>query len=80
MKLNEQQLAHLSKLVGEVTERDTLGCDGCFELMDQFADAVMEGTPLSPTLVAVEVHLTQCRCCRDEYEALITALHAISDR
>ncbi len=78
MKLNDQQLAMLGSLVAQVDERDQLGCDGCFELMAQFADAMMAGDVLDPTLEAVQAHLSQCRCCRYEYEALLTALHEIS--
>lgn len=77
MRLNEQQVTMLGSLVAEVDERDKLGCDGCFELMAQFAEAMMAGEELSPVLEAVQAHLQQCRCCRYEYEALLVALREI---
>lgn len=77
MRLNEQQFALLGSLVAEVDERDKLGCEGCFELMAQFADTMMSGGELDATLEAVQAHIQQCRCCRYEYEALLEALREI---
>ncbi len=68
MRLNEEQFTLLGALIAQVDERDKLGCDGCFELMAQFADTMMAGVELNPTLAAVQAHLEQCRCCRYEYE------------
>lgn len=79
MRLSEQQFAQLSSLVADFDESDTLGCDGCFELMAQFADAMQAQEPLTPLLEAVQAHLQQCRCCRYEYEALLVALREIAD-
>ena len=78
MRLNEEQFAVLGSLVAKADERDKLGCDGCFELMAQFAETMMAGDELTPTLEAVQIHLEQCRCCRYEYEALLVALREIS--
>ncbi len=78
MRLNEEQFDMLGALIAQADERDKLGCDGCFELMAQFAETMMAGEELEPTLQAVQVHLEQCRCCRYEYEALLVALHEIT--
>jgi hypothetical protein len=77
MKLNEGQCAMLGSLIVEVNEWDQLGCDGCSELMAQFADAMIAGNEIDPMLEAVREHLLQCRCCRYEYEALLLALREI---
>ena len=77
MKLNEGQFAMLGSLIVEVNERDQLGCDGCFELMAELADAMIAGGQIDPMLDAVREHLLQCRCCRYEYEALLVALREI---
>ena len=77
MKLNQQKLAVLGTLIAHVDERDQLGCDGCVELMAQFADVMMARGELDSTLEAVRSHLEQCRCCRYEYEALLIALREI---
>jgi hypothetical protein len=76
MKLTHEQFAHLVELT-IASRRDTLGCDGCYELMDEFAQAELDGVEVPETLQAVRTHLTQCKCCRDEYDALLTALRAI---
>ena len=78
MRLNEQQFTVLASLIAAADERDKLGCDGCFELMAQFADTMMAGDELTPNLEAVQAHLQQCRCCRFEYEALLIALREIA--
>jgi hypothetical protein len=78
MKLNEGQFAMLGSLVVEVNERDQLGCDGCSELIAQFADTMIAGDEIDPMLEAVREHLLQCRCCRYEYEALLVALREIA--
>jgi hypothetical protein len=76
MKLTHEQFSHLVELTIS-SRRDTLGCDGCYELMDEFAQAELDGVDVPETLQAVHAHLTQCKCCRDEYDALLTALRAI---
>jgi predicted anti-sigma-YlaC factor YlaD len=45
--------------------------------MDQFAQAELEGRDVPEALEVVRVHLEQCKCCRDEYNALLTALREI---
>ncbi len=76
MKLNHQQISNLIELT-VTAKRDSLGCDGCFELMDQFAQAELDGIDVPEALESVRVHLEQCKCCKDEYEALIIALREI---
>jgi hypothetical protein len=76
MKLNPKQLAELIELT-VTTRLDEIGCDGCCELMDQLAQAELDGTTLSDSLEAISEHVNQCKCCRDEYLALMTALKEI---
>lgn len=78
MKIEPNQLRDLLNLV-ITAKADSLGCDGCHELMDQFAQAELENRPVPESLQAVQDHLEMCKCCRDEYAALLTALHAISE-
>lgn len=77
MKLNQQQLVNLIDLT-VTAQPDSLGCDGCYELFDQFAQIELDGKSLPTALEIVRTHLTQCKCCRDEYAALMTALQAIA--
>lgn len=77
MKLDVKQLAYLIQLTTAARSEDILGCDGCFELMDQLAQAELEGREVPRALEMVRIHLEQCKCCRDEYDALLTALREI---
>ena len=77
MKLDAKQLTQLIQLTAAARSEDILGCDGCFELMDQLAQAELEGREVPRALEMVRIHLEQCKCCRDEYDALLTALRAI---
>lgn len=76
MQLSYQQITNLIELTFR-TKDDSLGCDGCLELMDQFAQAELDGTTIPDALECVRVHLEQCKCCKDEYEALMIALREI---
>ncbi len=55
---------------------DSLNCDGCFELIAQFAEAELQGVELNDLLEAVRIHLSQCPCCAYEYESLLEAIQA----
>jgi hypothetical protein len=78
MKITKQHLDTLGSLIRDVDERNTLGCDGCFELMSQYADAMAEGIELDDAMQAVQIHLLECPCCRYEYEALQAALAEVA--
>ncbi len=77
MLLTYQQITNLIELA-VTTKDDSLGCDGCLELMDQFAQAELDGTSIPKALECVRIHLQQCKCCKDEYEALMTALREVN--
>lgn len=78
MKITKQHLDTLGALIRDVDERNTLGCDGCFELMSRYADAMVEGIELDDAMQAVQIHLSECPCCRYEYEALQAALAEVA--
>ena len=78
MKLTSEQTNELKSLIQSVTEQDTLGCDGCFDLISEYADAIRSGEKLGPAMMAVKAHVEQCRCCRYEYEALLIALEEVA--
>lgn len=60
------------------TRPDEIGCDECFEQMDRFVDMVLDGKDASEAMPLVQDHLNRCQNCREEYEALLTALRAFS--
>jgi hypothetical protein len=64
---------------GIVTTRsDEIDCDECFEQVDRFTEMVLDGRDAAEALPLVEDHLERCKDCREEFEALMTALRAMS--
>ena len=68
----------LKKMVHGVvhTQPHEIGCDECFDELDRFAEAMLLGQGLDRALELVQDHLSRCVFCREEYEALVDALHA----
>ncbi len=75
MAISYTQVQELLSAISLVVP-DQLDCDGCFELMAEFAESERRGDQLSDALEAVVVHLKQCPCCAYEYEALLEAVRA----
>ncbi len=65
----------LSRLV-EAAVRANHGCDECHMQVDAFAEKMLVGRSAAEALPLVERHLEMCPGCRDEFEALLTALRA----
>ena len=65
----------LSRLV-EAAVRAGHGCADCHAQADALAEAVLAGGDAARALPLVEAHLDACPGCRDEFEALLTALRA----
>lgn len=76
MQLTAVQITRLVEMA-IATKQDALGCDGCLELMDQFAQAELDGIDVPEALEVVRTHIEQCKCCKDEYQALMSALREI---
>lgn len=76
MQLSYQQITNMIELAFTARD-DSLGCDGCLELMDQFAQAELDGTTIPKALECVRIHIDQCKCCKDEYQALMVALREV---
>ena len=72
--------ATLKRIVhGALTARpDEIGCDECFEQLNQFAEMVLAGKDVTEAMPLVQDHLNRCRDCREEFEALLTALRALA--
>jgi hypothetical protein len=61
------------------TRPDEVSCDECFEMADLYAEIVLAGADPTQVLPMIEDHLNRCPGCREEFEALIDALRAISE-
>ena len=77
MKLSAEFLKKVVQGVA-TTRPDEIGCDECFEQLDRFTELVLSGKPITEAMPLVQDHLTRCGDCREEFEALLSALAAIS--
>ena len=60
------------------TRPDEISCNECFKQLDRFVDMVLDGKDAAAALPLVQDHLNRCQDCREEYEALLAALRAMS--
>jgi hypothetical protein len=59
------------------TRSDEIGCETCYEKLDQFVELELKGKNAAQALPLVKRHLELCSGCSEEYKALITALSQI---
>jgi hypothetical protein len=59
------------------TRSDEIGCDECFEQVDQFVEVALAGKDAAEAMPLVQDHLNRCQDCREEFEALLSALRAV---
>ena len=52
------------------TQDEEISCTECFDLISRFVELETSGRNAAAELPLVKGHLSQCRACRDEYEAL----------
>jgi hypothetical protein len=64
---------------GIITTRpDELTCGECFEQLDEFTENVLAGKNAAEAMPLVQDHLNRCGDCREEFEALLTALKSMT--
>jgi hypothetical protein len=68
----------LIREIAEVREEE-IGCDECFEQVDRFIEMELTGLDAARAMPLVQEHLEICGECREEYEALLTALRATGE-
>lgn len=77
MKLTKPVLTKILRAV-EVVRPNEIDCEECFEQLDQFAEQVLDGRSAKEAMPLVKDHLERCRCCREEFEALLEILREVS--
>ncbi len=60
----------------EATHNVEYSCDDVYQLLDQFAEAVLRGADVAQLMPLVQRHLEMCPDCREEFEALLRILRA----
>lgn len=73
MALSDDQIRSLVRAL-TLTREHEINCSECLDNVAEFAERELAGRPVPDALEAVRHHLTRCGECRDEYEALLTAL------
>jgi predicted anti-sigma-YlaC factor YlaD len=58
----------MSELLGP--REPEIGCDECFELIDEYVDLELEGADAHARVPGMAAHLKGCPACREEYESL----------
>lgn len=76
-ELEAQKLKQLVRGI-MTTHPDEIGCDECFEELDRFVEMDLAGKDVAEAMPLVQDHLKRCRECREEFEALLTALRALA--
>jgi hypothetical protein len=50
------------------------GCEACFEILDQYAEALLRRDDVGRLYPEVVAHLAGCAACREDTEGLLAAL------
>jgi len=76
MKLTTDLLKKMIRSV-QMTKQQEIGCDECFEQLEQFAELKLKGKSPGEAMPLVQDHLKKCKDCREEYQALLEALKGL---
>jgi len=71
---SDPDMKNMLEMIVHTQERE-LVCDEVHALIDQFAELRMRGEDPTHLMPLVQQHLDMCPDCREEYEALLEALH-----
>ncbi len=71
-------IENIKKLLSalEKTREDEVDCEAVFNELDVYAEIVARGEDPGELLPLVKQHLEICRCCHQEFEALIQILES----
>lgn len=59
----------------DLTKERELACEEVFEVIDQYAELVVQGESPEQVMPLVQQHLEMCGHCREEFEMLIDMLN-----
>lgn len=62
------------------TEEIEIDCQECYDLMDMYAERILEGADAEEIMPTVKQHLKQCNCCFHQFEALMIMLREIAEQ
>ena len=66
--MNDPQRELIARLLGP--EGPEVTCEECFERLDEYVDAELEGHDPERAIPGMAAHLTGCPACREDHESL----------
>jgi hypothetical protein len=78
MKLTKEVIRKMMRSI-HMTHQHEITCGECFNEVDRFAEVELTGKNPAEAMPLVQDHLDLCGNCREEYEALLAALKAMSE-
>ncbi len=76
MNQNQSKVDRLLEYIAN-TVPDELDCVGCLELLPIFVEIIAAGEATPEKLICVEIHLSQCACCREKYEIILDCIRVV---
>ena len=73
MILNPETLKKMIVILTN-THPQEITCDECYDEIDHFAEIELVGKSAAEAMPLVQDHLDRCPDCKEEYEALMSAL------
>lgn len=77
MKLSAETIQKMMRSVKSTRDQE-LDCGHCHDELDRFIEMKLSGKNAAEAMPLVQEHLDRCPPCREEYEALLEALKALS--
>lgn len=71
--MDEKTLKKMVEILAGTRENE-IGCEDCYDHLDEFVDLYLQGGNPSEILPLVKHHLKMCCCCYDEFKGLMEAL------
>lgn len=74
---DDGDLSAVERLLGragpasEDSDVDELGCDACFDLLDEYVELELADFPADERIPGMRPHLAGCPACREEHDALL---------
>ena len=73
---SEKEMIPVLMSMLENTQERELSCNEVFELLDQYAELIVNGEDAEQYMPLIKHHLEMCKDCNEEYESLLSILNA----
>ena len=78
MKIKPTTIQKVIKSLSITLDKE-MTCGECYQEVDKYVDMLRDGKKPSEIMPLVEHHLTLCPPCKEEFQALLTALEAAEE-